>query len=152
MRSEQRKSAAIVQSVSDAGSHIAVQAPRTDAICHDTGMRTFKIADGDVPDPGETIEVDLGDGFVALIENTNAPSQEDDIDPPTMYSAVETVGASTVTHAAAVHQRAQRTRVASYTLCSRNDSRAVKKRKRDLPLTAVTCVQCRKRLEAEGVL
>lgn len=115
-------------------------------------MRTFKISDGDLPGPGEAVEIDFGDGFVALIENTNAPSQEEDSDPPVMYSAVETIGASTVTHAAAVHQRAQRTRVARDTLCSRNGSRRVKRRKRDLALTAVTCVQCRKRLEAEGVL
>jgi hypothetical protein len=125
--------------------------PRSVVICHDVGMRTFKLADADLPDPGETVEVDLGDGFVASIENTNAPSHDDATDPPVMYSAVETVVPRPLL-TPAVRQRAQRTRVDRYTLCSRNESRPVKRRKRDLPLTAVTCVQCRKRLENEGVL
>jgi hypothetical protein len=116
------------------------------------GMATFSIEEESMPGPGETVEVDLGDGLVALIENTNEPVQEEEVDPPTTYTSVETVGGATVTHAAAVHQRQQRTRVERYTLCSRQGSRRVKRRKRDLPLTAVTCVQCRRRLEMEGVV
>lgn len=115
-------------------------------------MRSFDVDEADLPAPGETVEVDLGDGLVALIENTNEPVQEEEVDAPVTYTAVETVGAATVTHAAAVHQRASRTRVGRYTLCSRQGSRTVKRRKRDLPLTAVTCVQCRQRLESEGIL
>lgn len=115
-------------------------------------MTTFAINANEMPAPGETVEVDLGDGLIALVENTNEPKYEVETEPPTTYTAVETVGSSAVTHAAAVHQRAQRTRVERYTLCSRQDSRPVQRRKRDLPLAAVTCVQCRKRLEAEGVV
>lgn len=115
-------------------------------------MTTLTIDEGSIPGPGESVEVDLGDGIVALIENTNEPIQEEELDAPITFTAVETVGAATVTHAAAVHQRQQRTRVARYTLCSRQGSRQVKRRKRDLPLTAVTCVQCRQRLEDEGVV
>ena len=117
-----------------------------------TAMATFTLDDDDMPQPGETVEVDLGDGFVGLIENTNEPVQEEEDEPPTTYTAVETVGAATVTHAAAVHQRPRRTRVERYTLCSRQQSRPVQRRKRDLPLTSVTCAQCRRRLESEGVL
>lgn len=115
-------------------------------------MTTFDIPEDSMPRPGETVEIDLGDGLVALIENTNEPIEEEEGEAPITYTAVETVGAATVTHAAAVHQRQQRTRVERYTLCSRQGSRRVKRRKRDLPLTAVTCVQCRQRLEAEGVV
>ncbi len=116
------------------------------------GMTTFTLDESSMPAPGETVEVDLGGGLIALVENTNEPTQEEEEEPPTTYTAVETVGWATVTHAAAVHQRAQRTRVERYTLCSRQESRRVKRRKRDLPLTAVTCAQCRRRLEVEGVL
>jgi hypothetical protein len=116
------------------------------------GMATFTVNDDDMPEPGETVEVDLGGGLVALVENTNEPVREEESEPPTTYTAVETVGGATVTHAAAVHQRSQRTRVERYTLCSRQESRRVQRRKRDLPLTAVTCVQCRRRLEMEGVV
>ena len=105
-----------------------------------------------MPGPGEAVEVDLGNGLIALIENTNEPVEEEQTEPPITYTAVETVGGAVVTHAAAVYQRSQRTRVARYTLCSRQESRQVQRRKRDLPLTAVTCLQCRRRLESEGVL
>lgn len=117
-------------------------------------MTDFTIDKENLPGPGETVEIDLGGGLVALIENTNEPLQEDEEedDPPITYTVVDTVGGATVSHAAAVHQRQQRTRVERYTLCSRQGSRRVKRRKRDLPLTAVTCVQCRRRLEMEGVL
>ncbi len=115
-------------------------------------MTTFTLDDDDLPAPGETVEVDLGGGLIALVENTNEPIEEESAEPPNTYTAVETVGAATVTHAAAVHQRSKRTRVGRYTLCSRQDSRPVQRRKRDLPLTAVTCVQCRRRLEAEGLV
>lgn len=113
---------------------------------------TFTLNKDDLPAPGETVEVDLGDGLVALVENTNEPLEEEEVGPLITYTAVETVGGATVTHAAAVHQRLKKTRVERYTLCSRQDSRRVQRRKRDLPVTAVTCVQCRKRLESEGVL
>lgn len=112
----------------------------------------FNFPDHDMPAPGETVEFDLGDGLWATIENTKAPEEEPDAGPLVTHTAVETVAWATVTHAAAVHRRAKRTCVERFTLCSRNGSRQVKQRKRDQPLTAVTCTQWRARLEAEGVL
>jgi len=93
-------------------------------------VTTFQLDEADLPAPGETVEVVLGEGLVALIENTNEPVQHEEAELPTTYTAVETVGGSVVTHAAAVHQRAQRTHVERYTLCSRQDSRPVQRRKR----------------------
>jgi len=45
-----------------------------------------------MPQPGETVEVVLGNGFVALVENTNEPMREEEVEPPATYTAVETVG------------------------------------------------------------
>lgn len=55
-------------------------------------MATFALDEDEMPQPGETVEVDLGDGLVALVENTNEPVQEEEVEPPTTYTAVETVG------------------------------------------------------------
>jgi hypothetical protein len=46
-----------------------------------TDMATFELDDDDMPEPGETVEVDLGGGLVALLENTNEPAQEEGSSP-----------------------------------------------------------------------
>jgi len=63
-----------------------------------SSMPTFELNDDDMPAPGGDRRVDPGGGVVALVENTNGPVE------------------STVTHAAAVRQREQCTRVERYTL------------------------------------
>ncbi len=112
----------------------------------------FTLTDDQIPGPGEDVLVDLGGGLQALIANTaeldGAPEPMEGL---VTYTVVDVYGAAR-THAAEVTQRAQRTRVSRWTLCSRNESRRVSRRRRDLDLAAVSCTQCRKRLEAEGLL
>lgn len=112
-----------------------------------------------VPDPGETIEV-VVDGLYMLIELDDkaaeaAPVEDvpDGFNEVIGYTVVDVDAPSAVvTHAAAIWQRAERTRVESHTLCDQSGKRRVRRRRRDLPIEHVTCKQCRRRLESEGVL
>lgn len=124
-------------------------------------MLTIEIASGDLPRPGEDLLVVVeGTPYEALIVHTGAPEDEvdtesetsvDEADPAFSYTVVDVFGA-TRTHAALVRHHLQRTVVNRYTLCSQNNSRRVRSRRRDQPLNAVTCTQCTKRLEAAGEL
>lgn len=107
----------------------------------------------DLPEPGEGVELTIGQYEVLIVNNGERVETEPAVpDEPVGYTAVTGPRVSTVVHASAIYQRAKRTRVARYTLCSRSDSRESGKRLAGSQLTAVTCTQCRRHLESEGVL
>lgn len=117
-----------------------------------TSIPELRIPEAELPTPGETIHLTVGQ-YEVLVVHTGSPDDEpaeELSDDPIGYSAV--TGGAAVVHAAAVYQRAQRTRAATFTLCSRNKSRRSGRRLLGVQLTAVTCTQCRRHLEAEGAI
>lgn len=110
----------------------------------------------DLPGPGESLEMEV-EGFLINLDNIQPPAAGDDanLQPGDLVKYVPvdiTAPSSVVQHAAAVYQRSKRTRVDRWTLCDRQGTRQVKRRRDAEPLTNVTCAQCRHRLVEEGLL
>jgi hypothetical protein len=115
-----------------------------------TGSMTFTIP---LPDPGDVSAHDLGDALTVLIENT-ADSRgmgKPAVTPAISYTVVDVAGATRV-HAAVVKHHSQRSVVSRSTMCSVTKVRRVTRRRRDQDLSAVTCQQCRGRLQKLGAL
>lgn len=122
--------------------------------------RTVRLEPGDVvvratdlPAPGEVRVVLLGEQLTAVVENTGDELVADGapVDAVVRYVPVEVSGARVV-HAAAVRQRAVRTRVDSVALCSRGVARRVNRRLDEAPLELVSCRQCRGHLARAGAV
>lgn len=117
----------------------------------------IKLPENELPGPGEIAEI-TENGFHILIENVNPPEQEKQASATAPGALVKyvpvdvTAPNSVVRHAAAVHQRNTRTRVAPFTVCDKSGKRAVRRRRDSEPLTNVTCAQCRRFLTDEGLL
>lgn len=116
-----------------------------------TGSVQFTIP---MPLPGEVTAHELGNALTVLIENTTTETgtaEAPAFKPAISYTVVEVEGAARV-HAAVVKHHPQRSVVSRATLCSVTKTRRVARRRRDLDLDAVTCQQCRRRLEKAGAL
>lgn len=115
-----------------------------------TGSMTFTIP---LPNPGDVTAHDLGDALTVLIENTAGARGAGALayTPTVTYTVVDVAGAARV-HAATVKHHPQRSVVSRSTLCSVTKARRVTRRRRDQDLSAVTCQQCRRRLEKVGAL
>lgn len=124
----------------------APTAPRTALGPGDVVVRAV-----DLPAPGDVVVLTLAPGLVAVVENTAPVEAPVAVDSVAYYVPVEVNGARVV-HAAAVWQRAVRTRVDAGSLCSRGGTRRVTRRLDAVPLDAVTCRQCRGHLTRAGVL
>ena len=113
-----------------------------------TGSVMFTIP---VPLPGEVAVHELGDALTVLIEHTTetGTAEAPAFKPAISYTVVDVEGAARV-HAAVVKHHPQRSVVSRATLCSVTKTRRVARRRRDLDLDAVTCQQCRRRLEKAG--
>lgn len=117
-----------------------------------------------LPGPGESVEVTLSNGMVAIVENRAGitagrhlravtPGPARPVPRTLSYVPVEIASrASEVVHAAITRRVNNRNQTERYTICDRTGKRIVS-RPIYAPLdTTVTCKQCRTQLAEDGVI
>lgn len=110
-----------------------------------------------LPGPEEMAEIDLGDGYFALVENRNerrrAPADAVIIDAGELFFAVANGDTGAVVTHAVRYRRGLRLVPDTYALCSRDGkSRRARGIRRGAPLSSVTCEQCTARLRKAGAV